>query len=161
MISMHIKLTDEVSNSSIYSPFSESPTPWEFLLWCCLNESDWYQWGCRFDSWPHLVGWGPGIAVSYGVVHRRGLAPTLLWLWCRPAAVALTWPPVWETFIAASEALKRQKKKKKGLPRWYPDFPVREEPTFLTRNMNVIKAAPLKCLKIELFLWNGKVKETT
>ena len=31
----------------------------------------------------------PGVAVSCGVGRRHGLDPTLLWLWCRPAATAL------------------------------------------------------------------------
>ena len=31
---------------------------------------------------------GFGIAMSYGVGHRHGSGPTLLWLWCRPAATA-------------------------------------------------------------------------
>ena len=36
---------------------------------------------------PGLVQ-GPGIAMSGGVGHRRGLYPALLWLWRRPAAAA-------------------------------------------------------------------------
>ena len=39
--------------------------------------------------------------------------PALLWLWLRPAATALLRPLAWEPPHAASEALKRQKKKKK------------------------------------------------
>ena len=34
-----------------------------------------------------LVGWGSGIAVSYGIGHRCGSDPMLLWLLCGPAAV--------------------------------------------------------------------------
>ena len=41
------------------------------------------------DTRPHSVGWGSGVAVSYGVDHRHGLDPALLWLWYRPAAVAV------------------------------------------------------------------------
>ena len=37
----------------------------------------------------------------------------LLWLWCRPAAAALTRPLAWEPLNTAGMALKRQKKKKK------------------------------------------------
>ena len=37
--------------------------------------------------------------------------PALLWLCCRPAAVALIQPLVWEHPYAAGAALKRQKKK--------------------------------------------------
>ena len=39
--------------------------------------------------------------------------PVLLWLWCRPAAMALIRPLAWEIPYAASAALKRPKKKKK------------------------------------------------
>ena len=44
---------------------------------------------------------------------RCGLDPTLLWLWCRPAAVALIPPVAWELPYAADVALKSKKKKKK------------------------------------------------
>ena len=51
--------------------------------------------------------------MSCGVVRRRGWDPKLLWLWHRPAAVALIQPLAWEPPYAVAEALKRQKKKKK------------------------------------------------
>ena len=51
--------------------------------------------------------------VSCGVGHRRGLAPALLWLWCRLAAIALIRPLAWELPYAAGVALKRQKKKER------------------------------------------------
>ena len=35
-----------------------------------------------------VTGLIPGIAVRCGVGRRRGLDPTLLWLWRRPAATA-------------------------------------------------------------------------
>ena len=38
--------------------------------------------------------------------------PTLLWLWCRPGAIALIQPLAWEVPYAAGAALKRKKKKK-------------------------------------------------
>ena len=53
----------------------------EFPLWRSGNESDWYPWGCQFDSWPGLVGQGSSIAVSCAVGRRCGLNPMLLWLW--------------------------------------------------------------------------------
>ena len=56
---------------------------------------------------------GLRIAMSCGVGRRRGLDPTLLWLWCRPAAVALIRPLAWELPYAAGAALKRKKKKVK------------------------------------------------
>ena len=37
----------------------------------------------------------------------------LLWLWCRPAAVAPIRPLAWEPLYASGVALKKKKKKKK------------------------------------------------
>ena len=52
--------------------------------------------------------------MSYAVGHRCGADPTLLWLWCRPAAVALIIPLAWEPPYAVGVALeKRQKDQKK------------------------------------------------
>ena len=54
--------------------------------------------------------------MSYGVGHRHGLDPTLLWLWSRPVATALIRPLAWEPPHAAGAVLekaKRQKKKKR------------------------------------------------
>ena len=39
--------------------------------------------------------------------------PALLWLWCRPAAVAPIEPLAWELPCATSAALKKKKKKKR------------------------------------------------
>ena len=47
-----------------------------------------------------------------GAGHRYGLDPALLWLWHRPAAVALIRSLAWEPLYAMEAALKRQKKKK-------------------------------------------------
>ena len=62
-----------------------------------------------------LTQWvkGSGVAVSCGVGRRRGSDPTLLWLWCRPAAVALIQPVAWELPYAALKSQKKKKKKKK------------------------------------------------
>ena len=49
--------------------------------------------------------------MSCGVGHRRGSDPTLLWLWCRLAAVALIQPLAWELPYAMGTALKRKNKK--------------------------------------------------
>ena len=60
--------------------------------------------------------------MSCGVGHRRGSDPTLLWLWCRPAATAPIGPLAWEPPYAAGEALekaKRQKRKEKEKPSSY------------------------------------------
>ena len=48
-----------------------------------------------------------------GVGHRHGSDLALLWLWHRPAAVAVIGPLVWEPPNAEGAAPKRQKKKKK------------------------------------------------
>ena len=52
--------------------------------------------------------------MSCGVGHRRGLDPTLLWLWRRLAVTAPIRPLAWEPPCAkgaAQEMVKRQKKK--------------------------------------------------
>ena len=66
---------------------------------------------CRFNPWPHSVGWESGIAMSSGIIRRCGLDPALLWLWHRRAAVAPIRPLVWELPYATGAALKRQKNK--------------------------------------------------
>ena len=48
--------------------------------------------------------------MSCGVGCKRVLAPALLWLWCRLAAVALIGPLAWEPPYAADMALKSKKK---------------------------------------------------
>ena len=54
--------------------------------------------------------------MSYGVGHRCGLDPVLLWLWCRPVATApirlLAWEPPYATG-AALEKTKQNKQTKK------------------------------------------------
>ena len=46
--------------------------------------------------------------MSCGVGRRHASDPVLLWLWCRPAAVALI-PLAWELPYATSVALKSKK----------------------------------------------------
>ena len=48
--------------------------------------------------------------MSYGVGHRHGLDPALLWLWRRPAATTLIRPLAWEPPYSMGAALKREKK---------------------------------------------------
>ena len=48
--------------------------------------------------------------MSCGVGHRHGLDPALLWLWYRPAAVAVIRPLAWEPPCAVGAALKTQNK---------------------------------------------------
>ena len=52
---------------------------------------------------------------SCGVGRRRVLDPTLLWLWCRLAAVALVRPLAWELSYATGAAQERKEKKKKRI----------------------------------------------
>ena len=49
--------------------------------------------------------------MSYGVDRRNGSDLTLLWLWCRLAAVAHMWLLVWELPYAIGVVLKKRKKK--------------------------------------------------
>ena len=65
----------------------------------------------RFSPWPCSVGQGSGTAESCGVGGRHGADPVLLWLWHRPAAVALIRPLAWEPPHPVSVALKKSKKK--------------------------------------------------
>ena len=51
--------------------------------------------------------------MSFGVGHRRGLDPMLLWLWCRSAALPLNLPIAWDLPYAMSMALKKEKKRQK------------------------------------------------
>ena len=51
-----------------------------------------------------------GIAVSCDVGRRFSSDLALLWLWCRPAAVAPTQPLAWELPYAGGYSPKKQKK---------------------------------------------------
>ena len=53
------------------------------------------------------------VAVSYGVDCTHGSDPALLWLWRRPAAVALIRPLAWETSYAMGVAIKKKEKERK------------------------------------------------
>ena len=61
-----------------------------------------------------LNGLRTSIAVSSGVGHRCGSDPSLLWLWCRPAATAPIKPLAWEPPYAMGAALKKVKKTKQN-----------------------------------------------
>ena len=60
----------------------------------------------------HWVTYRSGVAMTYGIGHRCGSGPVLLWLWRRLAATAPIWPLAWEPLYAAGVALKKEKKKK-------------------------------------------------
>ena len=64
-------------------------------------------------SWPLSVGQEYGVAMSCGIGHKCYSDPTLLWLWCRPAAAAPIRPLAWELLYASGVPLKSKKKKKK------------------------------------------------
>ena len=51
--------------------------------------------------------------MSYGVGHKCGSDPALLWLWRRPAATVPIGPLAWEPPYATGVALKDKKQKKK------------------------------------------------
>ena len=46
--------------------------------------------------------------MSCGVGHRLSWDASLLWLWCRPAAVTLIGPLAWELPYASGAALKKE-----------------------------------------------------
>ena len=52
--------------------------------------------------------------MSYGVGHRHSMDLALLWLWCRPMAIAPIRPLAWKLPYAAGMVLKRQEKKNIG-----------------------------------------------
>ena len=49
--------------------------------------------------------------MSCGVGHGRVSDLALLWLWCRPTAIAPIQPRAWETPYAVGVALKKEKQK--------------------------------------------------
>ena len=60
------------------------------------------------------MGEGSSVAVSCGVGRRCGSDPELLWLWCRPEAVAPMGPLAWEPPCDTGVALKKQNNKIKA-----------------------------------------------
>ena len=90
------------------------------------------------------MGYESGIATSCGTGRRQGLDPVLLWLWHRPAAVALIQPLAWELPYAAGTALKSQngKKKKKKRIKENP-----EQECYLLNFLNAFKIPELKLYK--------------
>ena len=68
-------------------------------------------------STPCLTQWVKDLALpmSYGVGHRCGSDPILLWLWHRLAAIAPIRPLAWEPPYAVGIALEKTKRQKKIL----------------------------------------------
>ena len=50
----------------------------------------------------------PALPLNCGIGCRCGSDPMLLWLWCRPAAIALIRPLAWEPPYAEGSALKNK-----------------------------------------------------
>ena len=67
----------------------------------------------RVRSLTLLSGLRIGVAMSCGVDHRCSLDPVLLWLWCRPAAVAPIGLLTWDLHMPREQPQKTQKDKKK------------------------------------------------
>ena len=60
---------------------------------------------------PGLAQWVKDLALPMRCGHKLVSDPTLLWLWCRPAAVTPIGPLAWEPPRAAGAALKSKKYK--------------------------------------------------
>ena len=107
--------------------FSDSQWKKTFGAWlksvvrssCCGARQKWIRLvstRMQVGSLASLSGLGIRHCHELWYIDRRcSSALTLLWLRCRPAAVALIWPLAWELPYAASAALKSKKKKKKLL----------------------------------------------
>ena len=78
------------------------------------------SWRSGDDPWSRSVGCRSGVAMSCGVGHRCGSDLMLLWLWCRPAAVAQIGPLAWEPPCATGVALKKQKQTNKKTKSYLP-----------------------------------------
>ena len=64
--------------------------------------------------------------MSCGVGCRPGSDPVLLWLWCRPEAIAPIGLLAWEPPYAAGAALRTQKREKKKKGKWMPPLTAQE-----------------------------------
>ena len=70
-------------------------------------------------SIPGLTQWvnDPVFLWAVVLITDEAQIPVLLWLWCKPAATALSWPLTWEFPYAMGVALKRHLKKNYGYPK--------------------------------------------
>ena len=72
------------------------------------------------------------------VGRRRGSDPTLLWLWCRPAATAPIRPLAWEPPYAAGVALEKTKRQKlRTKPKKHQSSRAQMNPRSNTKNKNL------------------------
>ena len=94
--------------------------------------------------------------MSYSVGCRFGSAPSLLWLWCRPAATGLIQPLAWELVYAAGTALKSKKiKEEESMLEWkwlktiwgYSPFHIKKIMLIFTRTLH--RATMQLCLDTE------------
>ena len=86
--------------------------------------------------------------MSCGIGHRCGLDPSLLWLWCRRAAVALIRPLPWELpYAMGGGPPKKEKKASPQKPQCYRYIPY--ACIFLCRNMEWISQKINKLIPIE------------
>ena len=81
--------------------------------------------------------------MSCGVGRRCGLDSKLLWLWCRPAAVAPIKPLAWEPPYASGAALKKKKEKTEK----------QKLTNELRKPTNIKKKVYYECIK---YLWSSR-----
>ena len=94
------------------------------------------------------MGQGSGVAASYGIGHRCGLDPELLWLWHRLAAATLIQTLVWELPYGAGAALRKAKKKKKKVgPKAHTNWEANCEMLITEHNWNV-RLEKIPCSKV-------------
>ena len=97
------------------------------------------------------MSWGSSIAVSCGVICRCDSDPALLWLWCRPAAVAPVQLLAWEILYAVGVVLKSKNKKQKNPKMWSsPLVQQVKDPGVFTADTWVAAVAWLRYLAWEL-----------
>ena len=95
--------------------------------------------------------------MNCGIGRRRSSNPKLLWLWCRPLAIAPIWSQAWKPPYASGVPLKRQKDPKKVFKEkrfvWFDKYTV-----FLFINLFtccVIRIACVMC--VPSAKWKGRV----
>ena len=96
--------------------------------------------------------------MSYGVVCRCSLDPTLLWLWCRPSAIAPIGLQAWEPPYAGGVALKDTHTHTKSV-----EYLKKQKPIIaIYSTKSYVNASPQKYLIVlysSFFLWWWKIKK--